>query len=364
MLRNSTQNILRPTDMVILNKKKEETPKKLNKNTETRAMLAQLQLNAYALAAVDCAKALHCVCWSPQADTVRSPLLPDAFAAFAHLLCCTSHERTRAFCRLLKAELPSTWNWPLPSAVTAGGVTPPRAPVNFWMLPDVEVEVEVEAAVVEAAAAAEEEVVEAATATTAWIIIIVSVSTHYFGAARTTYRCRNSIARRASRTRSSDNIALVVNGCHSCEVRLNAKDGVERIGLTTGLRSDSISSRLRRCARVLGGLVGTARVHKGVADELRDDIDVLSRAVVEGSLVDGLEAGLLAVVEANAELNLRDSAFTEVTDGRRRASRSSRGCGRRGGRVDCSSCNCDLCKKNIKLHQETKTRYKETYSSC
>lgn len=164
--------------MFIPNKK--ETPKKLNKNTETRAMLAQLQ--AYALAAVDCAKALHCVCWSPQADTVKSPLLPDAFAAFAHLLCCTSHERTRAFCKLLNAELPSTWNWPLPSAVTAGGVTPPRAPVNFWMLPDVEVEVgvEVEAAAVEAAAAAEEEVVEAATATTAWIIIMVSMSMHAF----------------------------------------------------------------------------------------------------------------------------------------------------------------------------------------
>lgn len=42
----------------------------------------------------------------------------------------THHERTRAFCSLLKAELPSTWNWPLPMAVTAGGVTPPRDPVN------------------------------------------------------------------------------------------------------------------------------------------------------------------------------------------------------------------------------------------
>lgn len=70
--------------------------------------------------------------------------------------------------------------------------------------------------------------------------------------------------------------------------------------------------------------------------------------MVEGSLVDGLEAGLLAVVEANAELDLRNSAFTEVTDGRRRASCSSRGCGRRGGRVDSSSCNCDLCRKSVK----------------
>jgi hypothetical protein len=31
--------------------------------------------------------------------------------------------------------------------------------------------------------------------------------------------------------------------------------------------------------------------------------------VVERGLVDGLEAGLLAVVEASGELDLRDSAF-------------------------------------------------------
>lgn len=145
---------------------------------------------------------------------------------------------------------------------------------------------------------------------------------------------------------------MVVDGCDSGKVRLDPKDGIERIGLTTGLRSDGVSSRLRGCARVLGGLVCTAGVHKGVADELRDDIDVLSRAVVEGSLIDGLEAGLLAVVEANAKLDLRNSAFTEVTDGRRRASCSSRGCGRRGRRVDSSSCNCNLCKKSVKSKRE------------
>ncbi len=38
----------------------------------------------------------------------------------------------------MNAEFPSTWNCPLPSAVTAGEVIPPRAPVNVWKSPPVE----------------------------------------------------------------------------------------------------------------------------------------------------------------------------------------------------------------------------------
>ena len=94
-------------------------------------------------------------CW-PQASTVRSPWFPDEFAAFAHLLCCTSHERTTALCWLLNAELPSTWNLPSPVAVTVGAVTPPSAPVKVWRLPAVlaaALDVESDALAVELAAA-------------------------------------------------------------------------------------------------------------------------------------------------------------------------------------------------------------------
>ena len=91
----------------------------------------------HALAAVLCAWALHCVCWSPHAETVKSPWLPLALAALAHLLCWTSHERTRAFWSEEKVALPSTAKGcaPEPVLVTAGGVTPPREPVKVWRLP-------------------------------------------------------------------------------------------------------------------------------------------------------------------------------------------------------------------------------------
>ncbi|KAL1949370.1 hypothetical protein VTO73DRAFT_8251 [Trametes versicolor] len=101
--------------------------------------------------------ASHCVCWVPHAETVRSPLLPDAFAALAHWLCCTSHERVVALLRSLNDELPVTWNEPSAFAVTVGGVTPPSAPVNFWRLPAVDAA----AAEVAAAAAAEVDVAAA-----------------------------------------------------------------------------------------------------------------------------------------------------------------------------------------------------------
>jgi hypothetical protein len=94
---------------------------------------------------------MHCFCCPPHAATVKFPLLPEELAASAHKLCCisleqnpkhqhrehernsilhrnTHQERSRAFCWDLRAELPATWNCPLPRSVTAGAVTPPRAP--------------------------------------------------------------------------------------------------------------------------------------------------------------------------------------------------------------------------------------------
>lgn len=44
-----------------------------------------------------------------------------------------------ALCWLLNTELPVTWNCPLPTEVTAGATTLPRAPVNVWRFPAVAV---------------------------------------------------------------------------------------------------------------------------------------------------------------------------------------------------------------------------------
>jgi hypothetical protein len=103
---------------------------------------------------------------------------------------------------------------------------------------------------------------------------------------------------------------------------LDVEDCVEEISLYTSLGSTSVSGGLRFCASVLGCLVSAARVGQLVTDELGNDVNVLSRAVVEGSLVDGLERGLLAVVEADTEFNLRNTAGAEVTN----AGAASSGC--------------------------------------
>jgi uncharacterized membrane protein YgcG len=95
---------------------------------------------------------------------------------------------------------------------------------------------------------------------------------------------------------------------------LDVEHCVEEIGLYTGLGSTSVSSSLSLRTSVLSRLVSAARVGQLVTDEFGNDVDVLSRAVVEGSLVDGLERGLLAVVEADTEFNLRDTARAEVTN--------------------------------------------------
>jgi len=58
---------------------------------------------------------------------------------------------------------------------------------------------------------------------------------------------------------------------------------IEEISLFTGLGGASLSCSLGRGAGVLGSLVGAARVGESIADELSDDANGLSRAVVERS---------------------------------------------------------------------------------
>ena len=51
--------------------------------------------------------------------------------------------------------------------------------------------------------------------------------------------------------------------------------------LSSGLSCLCISSSSGGLASILSSLVGTATVCQGITNELRDDIDVLSRTVVE-----------------------------------------------------------------------------------
>ena len=60
----------------------------------------------------------------------------------------------------------------------------------------------------------------------------------------------------------------------------DAKDGVERIGLSTSLGGLGVSGSLGRSARRLRGRIGTTAVGELVTDELSDDVDVLCGAVV------------------------------------------------------------------------------------
>lgn len=146
---------------------------------------------------------------------------------------------------------------------------------------------------------------------------------------------------------------MVVNDGVSGEVGLNTEGSIELVGLSTGLRSDGVSSSLRSGASILGCLVSAAAVHEGVANELSDDVDVLSGTVVvrswKGTLkiksrrekvpimltfIDRLEARLLPSVETCPELDLGNRAAPEVTD------RTGGRCGRRcaGGYI-CSAGN-------------------------
>ena len=59
----------------------------------------------------------------------------------------TYHDRPSALFKSLNTEFPSTWNWPDPTAVTAGAAMPPSAPVNVCRLVDDEEAADVVAAV-------------------------------------------------------------------------------------------------------------------------------------------------------------------------------------------------------------------------
>lgn len=64
--------------------------------------------------------------------------------------------------------------------------------------------------------------------------------------------------------------------------RLDSESSVEKISLDTSLGGTSITSGLSSGASGLGSGICTARVDKGVTDELRDDGEVLCRGVGEG----------------------------------------------------------------------------------
>ena len=81
---------------------------------------------------------------------------------------------------------------------------------------------------------------------------------------------------------TSNNTTLVVNGGDISELGADTEDGVEGIGLTTGLSGNGTGGGTSLLASILGGLVSFARVCQSITDGLGDDIDVLSRAVVEG----------------------------------------------------------------------------------
>ena len=85
-------------------------------------------------------------------------------------------------------------------------------------------------------------------------------------------------------TSTSNRSTLVVKILHGSEVSLDAENGVESISSGAGLRRSSVSSVLSLFASILGGLVGLARVGQSITDELRNDANRLSGAVVERSL--------------------------------------------------------------------------------
>jgi hypothetical protein len=92
------------------------------------------------------------------------------------------------------------------------------------------------------------------------------------------------------------------NGCDS-------EEAVEDISVNASLGGSGIGSSLGSSARGLRSRISATRVDEGIADGLSDDRNGLGGTVVERSLVNGLEAGLLAVVEANTKLDLGDGAF-------------------------------------------------------
>lgn len=72
------------------------------------------------------------------------------------------------------------------------------------------------------------------------------------------------------------------------------------------------SSGLSRRAGIKSSLVSLALGVKLLADEVRDDLDVQCRSVVEVGVVDSLERSFLASVKADGELNSWVGAGAEV----------------------------------------------------
>jgi hypothetical protein len=72
---------------------------------------------------------------------------------------------------------------------------------------------------------------------------------------------------------------LVIERGDASEVGDVAEDGVESVGLVSGLCWGFISGGLGLSAGVFSGRVGLASVHELVAHRLGDDVDVLSRTV-------------------------------------------------------------------------------------
>jgi hypothetical protein len=169
--------------------------------------------------------------------------------------------------------------------------------------------------------------------------------------------------------------------------RLDAKDCVESVGLSTSFSSGTIGSSDSFRAGVLSSLVGSARVGQRVTDELGNNANALSRAVVEGfyaitvnnrrrkcslelTLVSGLEASFLPVIETNAELDFRDSTAAKVTNttgcpGVSRATGRVRGLGgvtasgRRSRAAGCAGGRGTLCRRCGRG-----TRVRRTTSRC
>lgn len=105
-----------------------------------------------------------------------------------------------------------------------------------------------------------------------------------------------------------DGTALVVDRSDILEVGCEAEDRIEEVGLLARLGRAAVGRRLRLLARILGSLIRTALVCQGVANELGDNADGLCGGVVVRLEIDGLKRRLLAVVEADSELDLGNGA--------------------------------------------------------
>lgn len=79
---------------------------------------------------------------------------------------------------------------------------------------------------------------------------------------------------------SGDWVPLIIERGNLGEVGDLPEDGVESVGLFSGLGWGAIGGRLGSRAGAQSGRIGFAGVHELVAHELGDDVDVLSRTVV------------------------------------------------------------------------------------